>query len=131
MTNVEIVQNYFSLLEKGKITEVLNLIDNNAIWTIKGSDNVPTVGKWKGKEQISIFFERFSENFAQKELDIQHYFSHDDKVFVIGCFTYYVNPTSKLISSDFIIEFTLENNKITAYKILEDSFGLYLSFLEN
>lgn len=131
MSYVEIVKNYFSLLGAGEKDKLFNLIDSHAIWTIKGSDNVPTVGIWKGKEQISCFFERFSENFTPKELDILHYFSHNDKVFVIGCFTHFVNPTNKLISSDFVIEFVLHNNKITAYKILEDSYGLYLSFLEN
>lgn len=131
MNNVEVVKNYFSLLEEGKKEEVFNLIDDNAIWTIKGSDNVPTVGIWEGKEQISCFFKRLSENFTPKEFDIKHYFSHGDRVFVIGYFTHYVKPTNKLVSSDWMIEFTLHNNKITAYKILEDSFGLYISFLEN
>lgn len=131
MSNIEIVQNYFSLFLAGKTKDAFDLIDDNAIWTIKGSENVPTVGVWKGKEQINLFFKRFSISFTPKEFNIQYYFTHKEKVFVIGNFTHHVKSTDKLISSDWMIEFTLDHNKITGYKILEDSYGLYLSFLKN
>lgn len=131
MNNVEIVQKYFSLFLTGNIKEAFQLIDDNAVWTIKGSENVPTVGIWKGKEEISRFFDRFSENFEPKEFNILHYFPSGDKVFVTGNFTHYVKPTEKLIISDWMIKFSVENSKITGYKILEDSYALYLSFLKN
>lgn len=131
MNNVEILKNYFSLFLEGNIKEAFQLIDDNAVWTIKGSENVPTVGTWKGKEEISRFFNRFSENFEPREFNILHYFPADDKVFVTGNFTHYVKPTGKLITSDWMIEFSVENSKITGYKILEDSNALYLSFLKD
>ena len=58
-----------------------------------------------------------------------HYLTNEDKVYVVGNFTHYVKPTQKVINSDWLIEFTLSNDKIVAYKILEDSYSLYLSFL--
>ena len=131
MNNLEIVQKYFFLFLAGKTQEAFTLISDNAVWTIKGSDNVPTVGRWEGKEQIAAFFNRFYQNFEPKEFNIIHYFPADDKVFVTGNFTHFVKPTKKLITSDWMIQFTLENSKITGYKILEDSYGLYLSFLKD
>ena len=131
MNNLEIVQKYFSLFLAGKTQEAFTLISDNAVWTIKGSDNVPTVGRWEGKEQIAAFFNGFAQNFEPKEFNIIHYFPADDKVFVIGNFTHFVKPTSKLITSDWMIQFTLKDSKITGYKILEDSYGLYLSFLKD
>lgn len=130
MNNLEIVQNYFSLFLAGKTQEAFELISDNAVWIIKGSDNVPTVGRWEGKEQIAAFFDRFAQNFEPKEFNILQYFLADDKVFVIGDFTHLVKPTSRLITSDWMIEFSLEHGKIAGYKILEDSYGLYLSFLK-
>ena len=131
MNNLEVVKNYFSLFLNGEIDDASQLIDDAAVWTIKGSDNVPTVGIWKGKEQINTFFERFSCNFEPQEFNILHYFASEDKVFVVGNFTHYLKPTGKTISSDWMIEFSVNNNKITGYKILEDSYALYLSFLKN
>lgn len=131
MDNVEIIKMYFSRFLAGKTDEAFELIDDNAIWRIKGSDNVPTVGVWKGKEEISRFFERFSQNFKPEEFNIIHYFSANDKVFVVGNFTHFVKPTGKHITSDWLIEFSVENEKITGYKILEDSYGLYRSFLKD
>jgi len=131
MNNVEIVKMYFSRFLAGKTDQAVELIDENAVWKIKGSANVPTVGIWKGKEEIRSFFERFSQNFLPEEFNILHYFPADDKVFVVGNFTHFVKPTGKHITSDWLIEFSVKDNKITGYKILEDSYGLYLSFLKD
>jgi len=131
MENVEIIKMYFSRFLAGKITEAFELIDDNAVWRIKGSENVPTVGVWQGKGEISRFFQRFSDNFVPQEFNIQHYFPADNKVFVTGFFTHLVKPTEKYITSDWLIEFSVDNGKITGYKILEDSYGLYLSFLKD
>lgn len=131
MDNIRIIKNYFSFFLNGEIEKAFELIDDSAVWTIKGSDNVPTVGIWKGKEQIKMFFERFSQNFNPEEFNILHYFVHEDKVFVVGNFTHLVKPTEKVITSDWLIEFTLFDNHITGYKILEDSYALYLSFLKD
>lgn len=131
MSNLEIVEQYFALFLAGKTQEAFELISDKAVWTIKGSDNVPTVGRWEGKEQITRFFDRFARSFEPKEFNIMHYFPAEDKVFVIGNFTHFVKPTSRLITSDWMIQFTLKDGKITGYKILEDSYGLYRSFLKD
>ena len=128
MTNREIVEKYFFHFLNGEMGKASELIGDSAIWTVKGSANVPTVGVWKGREQINAFFDRFSENFEPQEFNILHYFASGDKVFVVGNFTHLVKPTQKSVSSEWLIEFTLSDAKIIGYKILEDSYGLYLSF---
>lgn len=127
-TNIEIIQIYFKHFLKGEKEKVFEMLSNEVVWSVKGSDNVPTVGQRKGIDEISTFINDFQTNFQPKTFNILHYFEQGNKVFAIGNFTHFVIPTQKEISSDFLIEFILENEKICSYKILEDSYALYLAF---
>ena len=126
--NIKIVKDYLDKLLAGKKEEAFEFLSEEAIWTIKGSDNVPTVGKRKGKQEIGIYFENFQNNFEPKEFNIKHYFSKGDTVFVIGHFTHLIKKNQRLVSSDWMMEFEVKNKTITSYKILEDSYALYLAF---
>lgn len=131
MSNEEIVKMYFGYFLKGDTVKAFELLDDNAVWLVKGSKNVPTVGSMKGKEEIVNFFQKFAQNFEPKEFNIKHYFAKDNLVIAIGDFTHFVKPTSKLVSSDWMIEFIVEDGKICSYRILEDSYALYLAFLKD
>ncbi|PXV66770.1 hypothetical protein CLV62_10430 [Dysgonomonas alginatilytica] len=131
MSNEEIVKMYFGYFLKGDTAKALELLNDNAVWLVKGSQNVPTVGRRKGKDEIVDFFRKFTQNFEPKEFNIKHYFAKENLVIVIGDFTHFVKPTSKLVSSDWMIEFIVEEGKICSYRILEDSYALYLAFLND
>lgn len=128
MKNIEIVKMYFEHFLKGEKEKVFEMLSNEVVWSVKGSDNVPTVGQRKGINEINTFIENFQANFKPQSFSILHYFEDDNKVFAIGNFTHFIIPTQKEISSDFMIEFIVENGKICSYKILEDSYALYLAF---
>lgn len=125
---IRIVKDYLSKLLAGNKEKAFELVAEEAIWTVEGSDNVPTVGKRNGKQEIDVYFENFQNNFEPKEFNIIHYFENEDTVFVIGNFTHLIKKTQKLVSSDWMMEYTIKEEKITSYKILEDSYALYLAF---
>ncbi|WP_437373642.1 nuclear transport factor 2 family protein [Maribacter litoralis] len=127
-SNIKIIKEYLNKLLSGNKEEAFELIAENAIWTVKGSVNVPTVGVRKGKKEIAVYFENFLNNFDPKEFNINHYFKEKEVVFVIGNFTHLINKTQKLVSSDWMMKFEIKNEKITSYKILEDSYALYIAF---
>lgn len=127
-TNIEIIKTYFDHFLKGDKEKVFEMLSNEIVWSVKGSDNVPTVGQRKGIEEINSFIENFQANFQPKDFNILYYFEQENKVFAIGNFTHFVIPTQREISSDFMIEFVVEDGKICSYKILEDSYALYLAF---
>ncbi|ADF51632.1 conserved hypothetical protein [Zunongwangia profunda SM-A87] len=126
--NIKIVKDYFDKFLSGKKEEAFKLLDDKITWTVKGSDNVPTVGLRKGKKEVEDFFQKFQNTFEPQEFNINHYFSDGDLVFAIGNFTHYIKENQRLVSSDWLIEFGLIDGKITSYKILEDSYALYLAF---
>lgn len=128
MDTIKIVKDYFKKFLSGNKVEAFKLLDEDITWTVKGSDNVPTVGIRKGKAEVDDFFEKFQQTFEPKEFSINHYFSEGDLVFAIGTFTHLIKDRQQLVSSDWLIEFEVKNGKITSYKILEDSYALYLAF---
>lgn len=127
-TNIEIIKTYFDHFLKGDKEKIFKMLSNEIVWSVKGSDNVPTVGQRKGIEEVNLFIEKFQKNFQPRNFNILHYFEQENTVFAIGNFTHYVIPTQQEISSDFMIEFVVEKDKICSYKILEDSYSLYLAF---
>lgn len=127
-SNTEIVKDYFEKFLSGNKKEAFKLLDEAVTWTVKGSGNVPTVGLRKGKKEVEDFFQKFQQTFEPKEFNINHYFSEGDLVFAIGNFTHYIKKNQRLVSSDWLIEFEVVEGKITSYKILEDSYALYLAF---
>lgn len=129
MENIEIVKKYFNYFLNNDTEQAFSLIADNAVWLIEGSANVPTVGRWEGKEKIKRFIQNFEKSFTPLEFDLKHYFTSDDNVFVIGHFKHLIKSTGKTVNSDFMIEFKIQNHKIASYHILEDSYALYLAFL--
>lgn len=125
---IKIVKDYFEKFLSGNKAKAFELLDDDVTWTVKGSDNVPTVGLRKGKAEVDDFFEKFQQTFEPKEFNIDHYFGKGDLVFAIGNFTHLIKTSKELVSSDWLIEFGVKNGKITSYKILEDSYALYLAF---
>lgn len=89
---------------------------------------MPTVGSRTGKKEVEDFFQKFQQTFEPKEFNINHYFSEGSLVFAIGNFTHYIKKNQRSVSSDWLIEFGVTEGKIVSYKILEDSYALYLAF---
>lgn len=126
--NIQLIKSYFNHFLQGETEEVFKMLSEDIIWSVKGSDNVPTVGQRKGKREIELFLSKFHANFQPKEFNIQYYFEQNDRVFAIGNFRHLVISTQSVVESDFMIEFIIKNEKICSYKILEDSYALYLAF---
>ena len=127
-SKLDLVKDYFEKFLSGNKDEAFELLDENVKWTVKGSKDVPTVGQRKGKAEVDEFFDKFQQTFEPKQFNINHYFVKEELVFAIGELTHLIKDSQRLVSSDWMIEFRVKNNKITSYKILEDSYALHLAF---
>lgn len=127
-SNIAVVKDYFQKFLSGEKEAALELLDGDISWTVRGSENVPTVGSRSGKKEVEEFFEKFQSTFEPKQFNINHYFGKGNLVFAIGNFTHYIKANQRYVSSDWLIEFSVIDGKITSYKILEDSYALYLAF---
>lgn len=118
---IDIVRKYLSAFSQNDIQKALECIDPQAIWHIDGDPIVKTVGIIQGHIAIKKWLEDFPKAFQPLQFSINQFISAEDKVLVIGRFRHLVLKTHTIVDSDYIIKFTIKNNKIFHYQIFEDS----------
>ena len=126
----EIVRAYFEAFLKGDLEAALSMLTDDIQWYVQGAPNVPTVGLWQGKEQVRAWFLNFPKKFKPLAFELERYFENGDEVIVTGRFKHLALPTNREVGSELAIHFKLRGGQISSYKILEDSYALFVAFSE-
>lgn len=118
---IDIVRQYLSAFSQNDIQKALECIHPQAIWHIDGNPIVKTVGIIQGHIAIKKWLEDFPKAFQPLQFSMNKLISAGNTVLVIGRFRHLVLKTQTIVDSDYIIQFTIEKNKIIHYQIFEDS----------
>ncbi|WP_336930428.1 alpha/beta fold hydrolase [Acinetobacter tandoii] len=118
---IDIVRQYLSAFSQNDIQKALECIHPQAIWHIDGDPIVKTVGIIQGHIAIKKWLEDFPKAFQPLQFSMNKLISAGNTVLVIGRFRHLVLKTQTIVDSDYIIQFTIEKNKIIHYQIFEDS----------
>ena len=106
----------------------LSMLSEDVRWQVQGAPNVPTVGILQGKEQVKAWMLNFPKHFKPLTFELDRYFESGNEVIVTGRFRHLVLSTQREVGSDLSIHFIVKNGLIHSYRILEDSYALYLAF---
>lgn len=120
-TEIDIVHRYLTAFSQNNIQDALECIHQNAIWHVDGHLIVKTVGIIQGHQAIKRWLEDFPKAFQPLNFSIHKMISAEQDVFVNGRFRHLVLKTNTIVDSDYIIKFTIKENKIIHYQIFEDS----------
>lgn len=126
----EIVKAYFDAFRKGDLEAVLSMVTDEVLWHVQGAPNVPTVGFWQGKEQVRQWMLNFPKKFKPLAFELDRYFESGDEVIVTGRFKHLALPTNREVGSELAVHFKTQDGLISSYKILEDSYALFVAFNE-
>lgn len=119
------IQNYLGALAQRDLEKLLAFFPENVDWFVPGNeDAAPWLGKKSTKEEIKTFFELLWANTEPLGAKIDSIFAEDNHAAVIGEFSSRMTKTGKTYESLFSIYFTLEDNLIVRYRLLEDSHAL-------
>lgn len=119
------IQNYLGALGQRDLEKVLSFFSENVDWLVPGNEYVaPWLGKRNTKTEIKSFFELLWTNTEPLSAKIDCIFTEDNQAAVIGEFSSRMTKTGKIYDSSFSIYFTLENDLIVRYRLLEDSHAL-------
>ncbi|WP_436872537.1 alpha/beta fold hydrolase [Acinetobacter haemolyticus] len=118
---INVVQHYLNAFSESDIEKALDYIHEDAIWHIDGDPVVKTVGIIKGHSAIKKWLISFPTAFKSLDFSIDQFVSIEQDVFVIGRFRHIVLKTETIVDSDYIIKFTVMDQKIARYQIFEDS----------
>lgn len=119
------IQNYLGALGQRDLEKVLSFFSENVDWLVPGNENAaPWLGKRSTKKEIKSFFELLWANTEPLSAKIDCIFTEGNQAAVIGEFSSRMTKTGKIYDSPFSIYFTLENDLIVRYRLLEDSHTL-------
>lgn len=124
----EVVQDYFAAFLSGDAESALAMLSEDVTWHVQGAPNVPTVGLLQGKKQVRDWMLDFPKQFKSLALELERYFESGNEVIVTGRFKHLVLATKREVGSELAIHFIIKDGLICSYKILEDSYALYIAF---
>ncbi len=127
-SNIEVAKQYFNSFLSHDPEITLAMLTDDIRWEVQGAPNVPTVGKFRGKEDVRRWLEIFPKNFKPLDIRFDNFLEKDTNVVVLGSFTHLALITNQEISSEFAAHLIVRDGKIAAYRFFEDSYALYMVF---
>jgi uncharacterized protein len=127
-SSTDVVKKYFETFLTHDPEKTLAVLTDDIRWEVQGAPNVPTIGKFHGKDEVRRWLEIFPKNFKPLHIQFDKFFENGDDVMVLGSFTHLALPTNKEVSSEFAAHLIVRGDKIAAYRFFEDSYALYVVF---
>lgn len=115
-------QQFLQALSTRNLEAIVSLFAEKVDWYIPGNETVaPWVGRRSTKQEIKAFFQLLWDNTEPVSANVDHIFTDDNQTVITGSFSTLMLQTNKICDSLFFIHFTVTDNLITRYRLLEDS----------
>ena len=119
-TNTKTVQRIYdnfrgSDLRSADMKSVLDLYSDDVEWHVPEMENVRIGGKRRGREGVKAFFSALAEHYELLQFEPKEFIAQDDKVVVLGRYSWRVRATGRDFSSDWAHVYTLNGGKIVRF----------------
>jgi len=122
------VKRFFEFVAKGDIKNALDTINDNVVFEAQGPTSVPIYGRFEGKNGVSKFIQILGEMFETEAFEIHNWTSSADLVYAFGYMQHRVRKTSAIFKSEWALVCRIENNRISSYKMFEDTAALEAAY---
>jgi uncharacterized protein len=120
-TNVAVVQQGYEAFGRGDIPAVLDLLTDDAEWTMQGPSVIPFAGTFRGREGIAQFFTLLDETLAFEQFEPRQFIGQGDTVVVLGYERDVVKQTERGFEEEWAHVYTLRDGKIATGLFIEDT----------
>ena len=121
MSPKEIVQDMFQAFAEGDMQRLLNRCAPTCEWIVPGSSNLPTSGRYVGKQEIGHFFARVSETMQFDLFEVREFIAENDRVVVLGRSTARFPGAPKTVTCDWTMVFTFSGDKVVRFEEFYDT----------
>lgn len=122
-TNV--IEQFYQNLASQNFEANIQLFAENVKWRIPGNPRVATwIKDRNSRDDIRDFYRELYENLEGVSYEVTGKFYNGNQAVVTGHLVSRILSSGKLFDSYFTVQFTVENNLITEYLMLEDSYAL-------
>jgi len=123
-----IIGQFGQALTSRDLDSILPLFADMVDWYIPGNQAVaPWLGRRTNKTEIAEFFRVLWKNTEPVSAIVEHILVEDDFGIVTGEFSTRMLSTGKIVDSLFSIHLTVSGNKITRYRLQEDSYAVMVA----
>lgn len=124
------VQQFFFCVANRDISGVLETVTDNAVFEAQGPETVPIYGRFEGKQGVEKFVNTLFELFDTEAFEIYQWAFADDFVFAYGYLRHRVRQTGKVFKSEWSLVCRLKGDRISAYKMFEDTDALRSAYTQ-
>ncbi|HEX2183619.1 MAG TPA: nuclear transport factor 2 family protein [Rubrobacteraceae bacterium] len=114
--NTELVQRAYGYFQSGDIPALLDSLSEDVEWQLPEVEDVPTAGRWHGREHVGQFFQALSDTEEVRQFEPREFVAQDDKVVALGHYAWQAKSTGREWESDFVHVFTVRDGRITRFQ---------------
>jgi uncharacterized protein len=128
-TKLEIVKACFTAFQRGDIDAIQKMSDENVEWIEPGDPAaIPFAGHGKTKYSQAEFFRIVGETSDMLKFEPQQYVTSGNHVVALGFWELRVKATEKVVRSDWAVDFTVQNGKVTRWQAYYDTAATAAAF---
>ncbi|MBP2198774.1 nuclear transport factor 2 family protein [Pantoea cypripedii] len=123
---VDVIEELFNrLASAADVAAIAALVSEEVDWFVAGDvATVPWIGRKHGKAGAAEFFRQIREQITSEHFEISEMLVQGNRVLVPGKLASRVNKTGKLIETEFVFDFVVNDGLITRFRLFEDSFAV-------
>ena len=123
-----IIDRFFTVLFDRGIDAALGLVTTDTVFEAQGPSSVPIYGRYEGHEGVRKFVNILQDLFDTEKFEIRSSLEQAEIAFAYGYMQHRVVKTNHVFCSEFAIYCQIENNRISAYKMFEDTAALAIAY---
>ena len=128
--NTQLVKDAYAAFKRGDIASILQMTDDNIEWHgVIGTEGVlPQAGLRHGRAGVAEFFQQVSDTTDFMAFEPAEFIAEGDKVAVVGSYKARVKPSGGMVSSPWVMIFTIRGGKFVRFREFTDSAQLVRAF---
>ena len=123
-----IIERFFTILSSQGIDAALNLVSTDTVFEAQGPSSVPIYGRYEGHDGVRKFVNILQDLFDTEKFEIRESVEQGEIAFAYGYMQHRVIKTNLLFCSEFGIYCQIQNNRISVYKMFEDTAALAIAY---
>ena len=126
--NVAVVREFYASLERGDLSGVLSLVDEEVDWQSPVTRSHPVEIPWSSirrtKEDVAAFFKELGQGVKPEGFELFEISAQDDRVIVEGRNKGTARRTGRSYEHEWVMIFRIRDNKITRFRHYYDTADL-------
>ncbi|RZJ74014.1 MAG: hypothetical protein EOO45_09765 [Flavobacterium sp.] len=127
----DVVNMYMQALSERNLEKIMPLFADDIDWYIPGNETLaPWLGKRSNKQEVKEFFTLLWSNTKPLSASVTDFLFDNNTAVITGNFSTEMQKTGRIVNSLFFIQMTVENSRITKYRLLEDTYAVFTALTE-